>query len=111
MIEGARNPGTSIRKTAALVKFSRAAVINVYREWIPKQKTRFEFQVCGHHRLLKIHSERRIAKVVHSNRRITTFQIVGNFNQGETTNVYERTVPRTLHYVDYGSRRQGQKPL
>ncbi|GFV34196.1 hypothetical protein TNCV_3484061 [Trichonephila clavipes] len=51
MIVGARNVGTSNSKTAALVKCSRTAMINLFREWIIKQKTGSQCQVCCHHRL------------------------------------------------------------
>ncbi|GFV64184.1 hypothetical protein TNCV_1806831 [Trichonephila clavipes] len=93
--------GTTISKTASFVKCSKAAAINVYRERISKQKTVFQRQSCGRHRLLEVQSERRIAKVLQSNRRVPILQIEGNLNQGATVNVSERTVRRTLHCVGY----------
>ncbi|GFY14724.1 protein FAM114A2 [Trichonephila clavipes] len=71
----------------AFVKYSRAAVINVYKKWIPKQKVGSEHQACVHHRPLKACSESRIAKVFQSNRRASVLQIVRNLNQGTTMNI------------------------
>ncbi|XP_071040588.1 uncharacterized protein [Parasteatoda tepidariorum] len=105
MIVGARCVGTSISKTAALVKCSRAAVVNVYKEWTIKQKTGSQRQTCGRHRVLNARSERRLARVVQRNRRATVRQIASDLNQGATVNVSERTVRRTLRRIGYGSRR------
>lgn len=111
MIVGARCVGTSISKTAALVKCSRAAVVNVYKEWTIKQKTGSQRQTCGRHRVLNARSERRLARVVQRNRRATVRQIASHLNQGATVNVSERTVRRTLRRIGYGSRRPVRKPL
>ncbi|XP_042901316.1 uncharacterized protein [Parasteatoda tepidariorum] len=104
-IVGARCVVTSIRKTAVLVKCSRAAVVNVYKEWTIKQKTRSQCQTCGRHRVLNARSERRLAMVVQCNRRATVRQISSDLNQGATVNVSERTVRRTLRRIGYGRRR------
>nr|XP_042908339.1 uncharacterized protein LOC122271383 [Parasteatoda tepidariorum] len=106
MIMGARCVGTSISKTAALVKCSRAAVVNVYKEWTIKQKTGSQRQTCGRHRVLNARSKRMLAGVVQRNRRATVRQIASDLNQGATVNVSERTVRRTLRRIGYGSRRQ-----
>ncbi|XP_055944578.1 uncharacterized protein LOC129975542 [Argiope bruennichi] len=104
MIVGTRSVGTSISKMAALAKCSRAAIINMHREWTTKQKTGSQRPACGRHRLLNAPDEMRLARVVHSNIRATERQIAGNFNEGATSNVSERTVRRTLHHIGYGSR-------
>lgn len=88
----ARSVGTNISKTDELVKCFRAAVINAYREWITKKKTGPQRQACGRPRLPNAQSEKRIVKIVHSNRRTTVRKIVGNHNQGATTNVSERII-------------------
>nr|XP_042900093.1 uncharacterized protein LOC122269731 [Parasteatoda tepidariorum] len=111
IIVGARCVGTSIGKTAALVKCSRAAVVNVYKEWTIKQKTGSQHQTCGRHRVLNARSERRLARVVQRNRRATVRQIASDLNQGATVNVSEWTVRRTLRRIGYGSRRPVRKPL
>ncbi|GFS81257.1 hypothetical protein TNCV_1224661 [Trichonephila clavipes] len=72
MIVGA---GNNISKAASLVKCSKVAVTNVYKEWIPKQKTRSQCKVCDCHELLKVRSERRIEKVDRSNRRATIREV------------------------------------
>ncbi|GFT99466.1 hypothetical protein TNCV_3239201 [Trichonephila clavipes] len=94
-----RSVKSSISETAAFVKCSRAAVINLCREWIPKQKTRFQCQASGRHRLLLA----RKGELRKFNRKATGCQIVGNLNQGATANVSERTVHRTLHCKGYCS--------
>ncbi|XP_042903798.1 uncharacterized protein [Parasteatoda tepidariorum] len=105
MIVGARCVGTSISKTAALVKCSRAAVVNVYKEWTIKQKTGSQRQTCDRHRVLNTRSERRLARVVQCNRRPTVRQIASDLTQAASVNVSERTVRRTLRRIGYGSRR------
>ncbi|XP_042899800.1 uncharacterized protein [Parasteatoda tepidariorum] len=105
MIVGARCVGTSISKTAALVKCSRAAVANVYKEWTIKQITESQSQTCGRHRVLNARSERRLTRVVQRNRRATVRQIASDLNQGATVNVSELTVQLTLRRIGYGSRR------
>ncbi|GFW04943.1 hypothetical protein TNCV_4881781 [Trichonephila clavipes] len=58
----------------------------------------------GHHRLLKDSFERRITKVVQSNRRVPMLQIERNLNPGATTNIYERSVHHALHRTGCGCR-------
>ncbi|XP_042913154.1 uncharacterized protein [Parasteatoda tepidariorum] len=111
MIVGARCVGTSISKTAALVECSRAAVVNAYKEWTIKQKTRSQIQTCGRHRVLNARKERRLARVSQRNRRATGRQIASDLNQGATVKVSELTFRRTLRRIGYGSRRPVRKPL
>ncbi|GFY28411.1 hypothetical protein TNCV_1970661 [Trichonephila clavipes] len=59
---------------------------------------------CVHNWLLKVRSEKRIAKDAQSNRRAIVLQIEGNLNQGATVKVFERAVPRTLHRIGYSNR-------
>ncbi|XP_042896653.1 uncharacterized protein [Parasteatoda tepidariorum] len=99
MIVGSRCVGTSISKTVALVKCSRAAVVNVYKEWTIKQEVGSQHQTCGRHRVLNARSERRLARVVQSNWRATVRQIASDLNQGSAVNVSERTVRRTLRRI------------
>ncbi|GFW26035.1 hypothetical protein TNCV_3317071 [Trichonephila clavipes] len=63
----------------ALVKCLKAPVFNVYCEWIPKQETGSQLQACGHNKPLKVRSERRIAKVVQSNRRATVLSGIARY--------------------------------
>ncbi|XP_071039971.1 uncharacterized protein [Parasteatoda tepidariorum] len=111
MIAGARSVGTSISKTAALVMCSRAAVINVYREWTTKQKTGSHRQVCGPHRLLNSRDEIKLARVVQSSRRATLRQIVSNLNADVIASVSERTVHHTLQPIGHRSQRPVRKTL
>ncbi|XP_042895981.1 uncharacterized protein [Parasteatoda tepidariorum] len=105
MIVDVRSFGTSIIEIAALKKCSRAAVINVYREWTTKQKTGSQRQGCGRHRQLNARAERRLSRVVKPNRRATVSLIVRNSNEGATANVSDRPFHHTLHSIGYGSRR------
>ncbi|GFU61488.1 hypothetical protein TNCV_2287841 [Trichonephila clavipes] len=50
-------------------------------------------------------------KNVQFNRRITVLQIEGNLYHKAIVNVFEQTVCRTLHRIDYGSQRPVLKPL
>ncbi|XP_042905130.1 uncharacterized protein [Parasteatoda tepidariorum] len=105
MIVGARCVGTSISKTAALVKCSRVAVVNVYKEWTIKQKTGSQCQTCGRHRVLNARSERRLPGMCSATGEQQCDKLQVILIKEQLLNVSERTVRRTLRRIGYGSRR------
>ncbi|KAK3517578.1 hypothetical protein QTP70_012564 [Hemibagrus guttatus] len=73
----ARRLDQNISKTAALVVCSRSAVVNIYQKW-------YKEGTVGHGwpRLIDARGERRLARVVRSNRRATVAQIAEEVNSG-----------------------------
>ncbi|KAG9346225.1 hypothetical protein JZ751_008050 [Albula glossodonta] len=67
----ARRLGQSISKTAALVGCSRSAVVSTYQKWSKEGKAVNRRQGHGRPRLIDARGERRLARVVQSNRRAT----------------------------------------
>lgn len=51
-IDGARSHGASISETAALLKFIRAGVLKLFKDWTVSRKTGSERASCGHQRLV-----------------------------------------------------------
>ncbi|GFX83744.1 hypothetical protein TNCV_350081 [Trichonephila clavipes] len=82
MIASARSDS----KMVATVECSRAAVVNVHREWILKPKARPQSLACGHHRLLKADSERKLRKSLSPTEEQTHFKLAGNLSQRATVN-------------------------
>ncbi|KAK3528007.1 hypothetical protein QTP86_013117 [Hemibagrus guttatus] len=85
----ARRLDQSISKTAALVGCSRSAVVSIYQKW-SKEGTVVNRQQ-GHGRSGLI-GERRLARVIRSNRRATVAQIAEELNTGSDRKVSEYTV-------------------
>ncbi|ROI16199.1 Short-chain dehydrogenase/reductase 3 [Anabarilius grahami] len=67
----ARRLGQSISKTAALVGCSRSAVVSIYQKWFREGTVVNRRQGHGRPRLIDARRERRLARVVRSNRRAT----------------------------------------
>ncbi|GFU16835.1 alpha-catulin [Trichonephila clavipes] len=90
-------------RAARDLKLQRGSYYNVSREWVPQQKPMSRRQVCGRFRQLNAHTERRMVKVIHSNKKATVPQIAGNRNQRATTNVSEQTIRCTLQRTGHCS--------
>ncbi|ROL48468.1 hypothetical protein DPX16_22793 [Anabarilius grahami] len=71
----ARRLGQSISKTAALVGCSRSAVVSIYQKWSKEGTVVNWRQGHGRPRLIDARWERRLGRVVRSNRRATVAQI------------------------------------
>ena len=100
----ARRLGQSISKTAALVGCSRSAVVRTYQKWSKEGKTS-EPATGSDPRLIDAPGERRLARVVRSNRRATVAQIAEKVNAGSDRKVSEHTVHRSLLRMGLRSRR------
>uniref|UniRef100_A0A8P4G4M8 Transposable element Tcb1 transposase n=1 Tax=Dicentrarchus labrax TaxID=13489 RepID=A0A8P4G4M8_DICLA len=92
----ARLLGQSISETAALVGCSRSAVVSIYQKWSKEGKVVNRRQGQGRPRLIDARGERRLARVVQSNRRATVAQIAEKVNAGSDRKVSEHTVHRSL---------------
>ena len=71
MIAGARRGGLSISETADLVGFSGTTISRVCREWCRTQKASSEQQFCGQKHLVNERGQRRRARLVKSDRKVT----------------------------------------
>ncbi|KAK3530727.1 hypothetical protein QTP86_034625, partial [Hemibagrus guttatus] len=88
----ARPLDQNISKTAALVGCSRSAVVSIYQKWSKERTVVNRRQGHGRPRLIDAHVERRLARVVRSNRRATVAQIAEEVNSGSDRKVSEYTV-------------------
>ncbi|ROI15445.1 hypothetical protein DPX16_12997 [Anabarilius grahami] len=88
--------GQSISKTAALVGCSRSAVVSMYQKWSREGTVVHQRQGHGRPRLIDARGERRLVRVVRSNRRATVAQIAPEVNAGSDRKVSEYTVHHSL---------------
>ncbi|ROL46976.1 hypothetical protein DPX16_20628 [Anabarilius grahami] len=100
----------SISKTASLVGFSRSALVSIYQKW-SKEGTVVNWRQ-GHGRpwLIDARGERRLARVVRSNRRATVAQIAQEVNAGSDRKVSEYRLCSLL-CMGLHSRRPGRMPM
>uniref|UniRef100_A0AAQ5X0U1 Transposase Tc1-like domain-containing protein n=1 Tax=Amphiprion ocellaris TaxID=80972 RepID=A0AAQ5X0U1_AMPOC len=101
----ARRLGQSISQTAALVGCSRSSVVSVYQKWSKEGRVVNRRQGHGRPRLIDARGERRLARVVQSNRRATVAQIAKEVNAGFDRKVSEYTVHRSLLRMGLHKRR------
>ncbi|KAK3512623.1 hypothetical protein QTP70_018636, partial [Hemibagrus guttatus] len=88
----ARRLDQSISKTAALVGWSWSTVVSTYQKWSEEGTVVNRRQGHGRPRLTDARGERRLARVVRSNRRTTVAQIAAEVNAGSGRKVSEYTV-------------------
>ncbi|CAN9501504.1 unnamed protein product [Ophioblennius macclurei] len=92
----ARRLGQSISQTAALVGCSRCAVVNVYQKWSREGEPVNRRQGHGRPKLIDARGERKLARVVRSNRKATVAEIAEKLNAHCARKVSEHTVHRSL---------------
>ncbi|KAK3548263.1 hypothetical protein QTP70_007191 [Hemibagrus guttatus] len=88
----ARPLDQSISKTAALVGCSRSAVVSIYQKWSKEGTVVNRQQGHGRPRLIDARGERRLARVIRSNRRATVAQIAEEVNAGSDRKKYRMLV-------------------
>ncbi|KAK3565499.1 hypothetical protein QTP86_010884 [Hemibagrus guttatus] len=88
----ARPLDQNISKTAALVGCSRSAVVSIYQKWSKEGTVVNRRQGHGRSRHIDARMERRLARVVRSNRRATVAQIAEEVNAGSDRKGSEYTV-------------------
>ncbi|ROL18763.1 hypothetical protein DPX16_7074 [Anabarilius grahami] len=89
----ARRLGQSISKTAALVGCSRSAVVRIYQKCSKEGAVVNRRQDHGRTRLIDARGERRLARVVRSNRRVPGAQIAQEVNAGSDRKGANVSVP------------------
>ena len=82
MIVGARRAGLSVSVTADLLGFSCTTVSRVCREWCEKQKTSSKQQFCRQKHVVNDSGQRRRARLVEADRKVTGTQITTHYKSG-----------------------------
>ncbi|KAK3566282.1 hypothetical protein QTP86_030576 [Hemibagrus guttatus] len=107
----ARPLDQNISKTAALVGCSRSAVVSIYQKWSKEGTVVNRRQGHGRPRLIDGRGERRLDRVVRSNRRATVAQTAEEVNAGSDRKGSEYTVHHSLLCMGPHSRRPVRVPV
>ena len=107
----ARQLDQSIAETARLVGCSRSVVVSIYRQWSEEGQTTNRRQGVGRQRLIDVRGQRRLSRLVRTDRRSTVTQVTENFNGGHGRNVSQFTVHRTLLRMGLRSHRPVRVPM
>ncbi|GBM10007.1 hypothetical protein AVEN_23995-1 [Araneus ventricosus] len=105
MIIGYRARGGSISETAAFVKCSRSAIVNVHNNWKNQEGVEYRRANCGAPQAINDRGERRLRRQVKSDRRATVDALMAQMNQQCPRKLSRTTVQRTLLRIDLRSRR------
>ncbi|GBN02497.1 hypothetical protein AVEN_185897-1 [Araneus ventricosus] len=111
MIIGYRARGGGISETAAFVKCSRSVVVNVYNNCKNQEDAQSRRANYGAPRAINDRGERRLRRLVKSNRRATVDTLTAQMNQQCTRRLSRTTVQRTLLRIGLRSRRLISEPV
>ncbi|GBN99020.1 hypothetical protein AVEN_23185-1 [Araneus ventricosus] len=111
MIVGYRARGGSISETAAFVKCLSSAVVNVYNNWKNQEGVQSRRANCGAPRAINDRGERRLRRLVKSDRRATVDTLTAQMNQQCTRKLSRTTVQSTLLRIGLRSRRLISAPM
>ncbi|ROL53338.1 hypothetical protein DPX16_20448 [Anabarilius grahami] len=96
-LSGRASLNTTRMRLGALVNTrawcSRSAVVSIFQKWLKEGTVVNRQQGHGRPRLTDARGERRLARVVRSNRRATVAQVAQEVNAGSDRKVSEYTVP------------------
>ncbi len=109
MVVGARRAGLSISETADLLGFSCTTISRVYRERSKKEKISRERQFCGWKCLFGARSQKRMARLVWTDRKATVIQTTTHYNWGVQKSISGAC--QTLKQMDYSTISPHQVPL
>ena len=96
MVVGARHIGLSVSRTAMLLGF-HTTFSCVYQEWSTTQRTSSQWQASGRKWLIDERGQRRLTRIVQSNRRATVSQLTVKYNIGTERPIKECTT----HLLDF----------
>ena len=108
MIVGARQGGLSISETADLLGFSRTTVSRVCREWCEKKKHPVSSSSAGQKCLVNERGQRRRARLVKADRKVTVMQITTHYNSGMQKSISEHTT-QTSKWIGYSQPIRGNQ--
>ncbi|GFV53915.1 uncharacterized protein TNCV_4276931 [Trichonephila clavipes] len=110
-IVSARRMGYSISEIVRQLGFSRSTVAIVYQEHMDGGQKTSDRANCEGQLAFTVRPERRLRRIVRSQRSQTLAQITTQMNEGANGIVGERTVQRSLHRMGFGSRRLTRVPF
>ncbi|KAK3522147.1 hypothetical protein QTP70_026962 [Hemibagrus guttatus] len=90
---------------------TRVSVVSIYQKWSKEGTVVNRRQGHGRPRLIDARGERRLARVIRSNRQATVAQIVEEVNAGSDRKMSEYTVPHSLLRMGPHSRRPVRVPM
>ena len=70
-----------------------------------RQKTSSEQRLCGQKRIINERGQRRGARVVEADRKVTVTQISAHYNSGMQKSISEHTMCQASKWIGYGSRK------
>ncbi|GBO32847.1 hypothetical protein AVEN_38919-1 [Araneus ventricosus] len=111
MIIGYRARGGGISETAAFVNCSHSAIANVYNNWKNQEGVQSRRANCGAPWVLNDRGERRLRRLVKSDRLVTVDTLTAQINQHCTRKLSSTTVQRTLLRIGPRSRRLISAPM
>ena len=103
VVVGVRGTGLSVSRTATLLGFSYSTASHVYQEWSTTQRTSSQQQASSRKRLIDERGQRRLTRIVQSNRRATVSHLTVQYNIGAERSIKDCTTRRTLTQMGYGS--------
>ncbi|GFV81054.1 transposable element Tcb2 transposase [Trichonephila clavipes] len=110
-IVGARRMDHSVSKIVTQLEFSRPTVSRVYQEYMYGGQKAIDHANYKEQLDLTVRGEKRLRRIVCSQRSQTLALITTKLNDGASRTVSKETVQRSLHRTGFGSRRPTRVPL
>ncbi|GFW67449.1 HTH_Tnp_Tc3_2 domain-containing protein [Trichonephila clavipes] len=104
-IVGARRMGNSISEIVRQLGFSRSIVSGVYQEYMDGGQKNSDWANCKGQLAWTVRDERRLSRIVRSQRSQTLAQITTQLNDGTSSTISKGTVQRSLHRIGFRSHR------
>ncbi|GFT95835.1 HTH_Tnp_Tc3_2 domain-containing protein [Trichonephila clavipes] len=103
--------GHSISEIVRSLGFSRPTVSSVYQEYMVGGQNTSDRAKCKGQLALTVRDERRLRRIVRSQRSQTLVQATTQLNDGASRTFSKQTVQRSLPRMGFGSRRPTRVPL
>ncbi|GFV91664.1 HTH_Tnp_Tc3_2 domain-containing protein [Trichonephila clavipes] len=110
-IVSALHIGHSNSEIDRLLEFSRSTVSRVYQEYVDGEQKASDRENCKEQLALTARGEKRLWRIVRSQRSQTLAQITTHLNDGASRTISKRTVQRSLHHMGFTRRRPTRVPL
>ncbi|GBN03595.1 Transposable element Tcb2 transposase [Araneus ventricosus] len=109
--KGTEHAEAAFLKLTAFVKCSCSAVVNVYNNWKNQEGAQSRRANCETPRAINDRCERRLRRLVKSDRRVTVDTLTAQMNQQCSRELSRTTVQRTLLRIGLRSRRLISAPM